>query len=147
MLKKLFITAAGAAVVSVPLAGAAWATPANNEPPGQRDTTSGQPGIPGVVGQVGDSVNVNPHPGEALPPGQALSSTNDNSVTIYDGNGTPVAEVPVAGGNAPARYGDFLRQAGYPVAPGEKVPYGQGVKAATPGCASGTTVAGLKQCS
>ena len=35
MLKKLFVTAAAAAAVSVPLAGAAWADPADTTP-GQR---------------------------------------------------------------------------------------------------------------
>lgn len=60
MFKKLFFTAAAAAAVSVPLAGVAWATPANNDPPGQRDTNSGQPGIPGVVGDVADAFHTNP---------------------------------------------------------------------------------------
>jgi hypothetical protein len=32
MLKKLFITAAAAAAVSVPLAGVAWADPESNTP-------------------------------------------------------------------------------------------------------------------
>lgn len=34
MFKKVFITAAAAAAVSVPLAGAAWADPTTNPPPG-----------------------------------------------------------------------------------------------------------------
>ena len=47
MLEKLFITAAAAASVSVPLAGVAWATPSDNNPPGH--DASG-PGIPHAVG-------------------------------------------------------------------------------------------------
>ena len=85
MFKKLFFTAAAAAAVSVPLAGVAWATPSNNEPPGQRDTTSGQPGIPGVVGEVADGFNTNPYPGQTLPPGQIFSNLEDT----YLGSNTP----------------------------------------------------------
>jgi hypothetical protein len=46
MLKKLFITGAAAAAVSVPLAGAAWADP--GDPSGNG---LGQGGIPKRVGQ------------------------------------------------------------------------------------------------
>ena len=98
MFKKLFFTAAAAAAVSVPLAGVAWATPANNEPPGQRDTNSGQPGIPGVVGDVADAFGTNPNPGQALPPGQVFSNLK-KGVTLEDG--TVVG--PFEGRNTPER--------------------------------------------
>ena len=99
MLKKLFVTAAAAAAVSVPLAGVAWATPANNEPPGQRDTPSGQPGIPGVVGEVADSIGANPNPGQAVPPGQAFKELKDGSITVN-----------IPGGPGPSRVNDHRRQ-------------------------------------
>ncbi len=139
MFKKLFITAAAAAAVSVPLAGVAWATPANNEPPGQRDTPSGQPGIPGVVGEVADALGVNPNPGEALPPGQGFKELKDGSVTV---NGVPIT---IEGGNAPERYADFINQVtGLPV--GEKLPGGLGIKSGTPACKSGQTGGNLGLC-
>ena len=54
MLKKLFVTAAAAAAVSVPLAGVAWA-----EPPDDPGTTAADPsnapgpgGVPGKTAQV-----------------------------------------------------------------------------------------------
>ena len=146
MLKKLFITAAGAAVVSVPLAGAAWATPDNNVPPGQRDDTA-KPGIPGVVGHVADLVGTNPNPGQALPPGQGLKG-------LKDGNeiDTVVGEVTVTGGNRPELYGSFIEQVLPKVVPSvgdldlDKLPTGLGVKAGTPACGSGNTAAGLGLC-
>ena len=68
MLKKLFITAAAAAAVSVPLAGVAWADPPSdpdsssnptnpepNNPPGQGD-------VPQEIGSLADNYNVNPIP-------------------------------------------------------------------------------------
>ena len=52
MIKKLFITAAAAAAVSVPLAGAAWAEPPSD--PGSTDTSTdtgiGSGGMPGKLG-------------------------------------------------------------------------------------------------
>jgi hypothetical protein len=55
MIKKLFITAAAAAAVSVPLAGAAWADPpSDNNPPGQGATG---PGVPHEAGSYFDSVS------------------------------------------------------------------------------------------
>ena len=57
MLKKLFVTAAAAAAVSVPLAGVAWAEPSSdNNPPGQGPTG---PGVPRQAGAYLDSVDAN----------------------------------------------------------------------------------------
>jgi hypothetical protein len=140
MLKKLFFTAAAATALSVPLAGAAWAVPDDNTPPGQREDTA-SPGIPGVVGKAADAIGANPNPGQALPPGQAFKQLKDGSVD------TVIGPVTITGGNAPERYGDLLRQFGYPVDEGSKVPGGLGVKAGTPACKSGTTAAGVGQCS
>lgn len=131
MLKKLFVTAAATAAVSVPLAGAAWATPENNEPPGQRDTTSGQPGMPGVVGQVADGYGTNPNPGEALPPGQVFSNLKD---------------LPFGGKNTPERYANALN-ALTPVDVGDSLSPGLGVKTGTPACKNGRTGADLELCS
>ena len=132
MLKKLFVTAAAAAAVSVPLAGVAWATPANNEPPGQRDTNSGQRGIPGVVGDVADAFGTNPHKGEALAPGQVFSNLK-KGVTLEDG--TVVG--PFKGSNTPERYANAINS----ILPStfDTLPPGMGIKSGTPACASGHT--------
>jgi hypothetical protein len=150
MLKKLFVTAAAAAAVSVPLAGAAWATPANNNPPGHPEpnpisgVTPKKPGIPGVVGVVADVVGTNPNPGQALPPGQGFKGLKGDSIT------TDFGPVPITGGNRPERYASFIEQVlpklGIPVGDLDKLPTGLGVKAGTPACSSGTTAAGLGLC-
>ncbi len=57
MLKKLFITAAAAAAVSVPLAGIAQAAPSDNG----NDGGVGKGGIPARAGAVLDSVNTPPN--------------------------------------------------------------------------------------
>ena len=142
MFKKLFIAAAAAAAVSVPLAGAAWAEPANNQPPGQRDTNSGQKGIPGVVGDVADQLGVNANPGQAVPPGQGFNELKDGFITVTTPQG-PV-ELTIAGGNTPERYADFLNQLNYPA--GDKLPTGLGVKSGTPACKSGQTAGNLGLC-
>jgi hypothetical protein len=131
MIKKLFITAAAAAAVSVPLAGVAWATPANNEPPGQRDTNSGQPGIPGVVGNVADAFGTNPQPGEALPPGQVFS----NLKGVYEGS------------NTPERYATAINSLNIPGVPTlTTLSPGLGIKSGTPACKSGQTGGNLGLC-
>jgi hypothetical protein len=129
MFKRLFFTAAAAAAVSVPLAGVAWATPANNDPPGQRDTPSGQPGIPGVVGQVADAFGTNPNPGQALPPGQVFS----NLKGVYDGK------------NTPERYATAINSL-TPFEVGETLSPGLGIKSGTPACKSGRTGGNLGLC-
>ena len=110
MFKKLFITAAAAAAVSVPLAGAAWAnrqttTPGSPEPNPISGVTPDKKGIPGVVGVVSDVVGTNPNPGQALPPGQGLKGLKDGS-TIN----TVFGPVTVTGDNRPELYGSFIEQ-------------------------------------
>ena len=139
MIKKLFITAAAAAAVSVPLAGVAWATPANNEPPGQRDTNSGQPGIPGVAGDVADAFGTNPHEGEALPPGQIFSNLK-KGVTLEDG--TVVG--PYEGSNTPERYATAIN--GLIGTDLDTLSPGLGIKSGTPACQSGQTGGNLGLC-
>jgi hypothetical protein len=95
-----------------------------------------------VVGQVADTLGVNPNPGEALPPGQGFKEIKDGSITV---NGVPIT---IEGGNAPERYANFLNQvAGIPVGvTGEKLPGGLGIKSGTPGCTSGHTGGNLGLC-
>jgi hypothetical protein len=86
MLTKLFIAAAAAAAVSVPLAGAAWADPpSGNNPPGQGTTG---PGLPHELGAFADSVGLNPKgKGSPIPPGQEINIAKDT----FPGVSTPVA--------------------------------------------------------
>ena len=100
MLKKLFVTAAAAAAVSVPLAGAAWAAPDSNSPPGQNDTG---PGLPAKLGTFADT-GIKPKP--PLPP--------DTPSLNPSGAPTPPGSVfvkPLTGsGNIPGALGDFENQ-------------------------------------
>jgi hypothetical protein len=122
MLKKLFITAAAAAAISVPLAGAAWADP--GDPSGNG---LGQGGIPKRVGQIDDTLgtNINP-PGENLTPGAVFNHAKDL--------------VPSAG-NTPDAYGGSL-DAFFGTDAFTPTPPGLGVKSATPGCSNGHGVDG-----
>ena len=85
MIKKLFITAAAAAAVSVPLAGAAWAAPPSD--PGSPGNPSGngigQGGVPEKAGSYFDSLSaanpglppLNPNgTGAPIPPGKVFST-------------------------------------------------------------------------
>jgi hypothetical protein len=123
MLKKLFITAAAAAAVSVPLAGLAWADPpSGNNPPGQGATG---PGVPHEVGAFADSVGLNPNgPGNPIPPGQEINIAKN----LFPGVPTPTA------------VGDFVNGVyaiqGVPTTFGPTPP-GLTVKTFTPGCSSG----------
>jgi hypothetical protein len=122
MLKKLFVTAAAAAAVSVPLAGAAWADP--GDPSGNG---VGQGGIPKVVGQIDDDLgtNINP-PDEPLTPGAVFNNAKDAAPK---------------GTNTPDAYGgaldDFFGTNAF-----KPTPPGLGVKSATPGCSNGHGVDG-----
>jgi hypothetical protein len=145
MLKKLFFTAAAATALSVPLAGAAWAAPKNNNPPGHptADPITGavpeKPGIPGVVGVVADRIGVNPNDvGNALPPGQAFNELKDGKIIVDIPGGPGPTPWTITGGNTPERYASFLSQGGYVV--GDKVPGGLGIKSGTPACKSGKTI-------
>jgi hypothetical protein len=137
MLKKLFVTAAAAAALSVPLAGAAWADPpSDNAAPG----APGKGGIPQKAGSFFDSVsaanpglpNLNPNGSGPIAPGTVFStiaklpgSTPDAAAafvnTIYSVYGTPEA------GGVPV------------VTTFEVVRPGLAIKTFTPGCSSGHT--------
>jgi hypothetical protein len=58
MLKKLFITAAAAAAMSVPFAGVAWAEPPSD--PGSSDNGVGPGGVPEKLGNFLDSMGGHP---------------------------------------------------------------------------------------
>ena len=136
MLKKLFVTAAAAAAVSVPLAGAAWAEPPDD------------PGSNGVPSKSGAFLN---------------EFDNYAGVTLNDGTTIAGQPIPpgqvfreaakVAGQNVPDAYGDqltdFYNAYGLPrdmvapgplpgvtVAVGPTTP-GSVVKLFTPGCVNG----------
>jgi hypothetical protein len=94
MLKKLFVTAAAAAAVSVPLAGVAWAGPSSDT--GSNGNGVGQGGIPTKVGNFATNnvvPNANPNPGGVGPmtPGSTFSQ---------------LAKVPDV--STPVAYGDAL---------------------------------------
>ena len=137
MLKKLFVTAAAAAAVSVPLAGAAWAEPSD-------DPGSNGNGIPAKIGSfLNEPDNY---------PGVTYGGTTVNGQPIPPGHGFSVfAKVPEQ--NVPDAYGDqlsdFYNTYGLPgdgVAPGPLPPGtvkfdptvpGSAVKLFTPGCVNG----------
>jgi hypothetical protein len=78
MFKKLFVTAAAAAAVSVPLAGVAWAAPPSD--PGSTDNPIGQGGLPQKLGSFVDTGITDGDPltpslnqgGGPTPPGSAF---------------------------------------------------------------------------
>jgi len=140
MFKKLIFTAAAAAVVSVPLAGAAWATPDNNpnNPPGQNPTG---PGIPNGLGATADAItaigqaadptlgNLNPNGTGKVAPGQIINEAKDK-------NGGP-------GINTPTAVGAFVNSFQQSYLNNDtgftKLPPGLVTKTLTPGCKSGNT--------
>ena len=138
MIKKLFITAAAAAAVSVPLAGAAWAdAPTDpNNPPGHPESTDTKPGIPGEAGSFADAVGINPKPGKPLPPGQFFKnvakipglSTPEAAQGVIEGlyNNPAVPDIP----DAPTT--GTVKLEG-------PVPPGMATKSFTPACESGHT--------
>lgn len=136
MFKKLFFTAAAATAVSVPLAGAAWATPSDtpNNPPGHPDPSSLStgPGIPHEFGGYADSLSLNspvplnPNgPGQPVPPGQEINIAKD----MYPGVSTPVAV-----GNFVNGVYTITGTLGTEFGP---TPPGMAVKTFTPACTSG----------
>ncbi|MDT5186319.1 MAG: hypothetical protein QOI29_4477 [Mycobacterium sp.] len=139
MLKKLFVTAAAAAAVSVPLAGAAWADPA--DPPSDQSSNAadgngiGQGGVPEKAGAFLDNFNLNPNGyGNPAPPGSVFK--------VY-------AQVP--GSNTPDTYGDALNgfwhgQGQYTDTDFNPTPPGMASKAFTPACRSGRTGGGVGTC-
>jgi hypothetical protein len=124
MFTKLFITAAAAAAVSVPLAGVASADPpSGNNPPGQGATG---PGMPHELGAFADSIGLNPNgQGQPIPPGQEINLAKAASpgVSTPVAVGTFINNVYAATGNPNTTFG--------PTAPG------MAVKSFSPGCASG----------
>jgi hypothetical protein len=128
MLKKLFLTAAAAAAVSVTLAGVACAdTPSD---PSSNSNGIGAGGVPQKAGPVLESLGVGT--GNPTPPGSLFKDS---------------AKVP--GMNTPDAYGallDVLGQTLNPPATFGPTPPGMGVKSLTPGCSQGTTGGGHKIC-
>lgn len=130
MFKKLFVTAAAAAAVSVPLAGMAWADqPAD---PGANGNGIGAGGVPKVVGEVADRFGTNPNQGEPLAPGAVFRN---------------LAKEP---GNLPDAYRDSLNiyvvpKLGLPPLTTPIRP-GLGIKTVTPACGHGKTAPGLPAC-
>jgi hypothetical protein len=130
MLKKLFVTAAAAAAVSVPLAGVAWADPPS-DPGSPNGNGIGQGGVPqrtgAFVNSFGPDTNGDlPNPtGGPVAPGSIFKTG---------------AKVPDL--NAPAGYGAALdqffatRQTPIVTNFGPTVP-GSATKLLTPGCGNG----------
>ncbi len=123
MLKKLFITAAAAAAVSVPLAGVALAdTPSA---PGSNSSGVGQGGIPKKFGDFAVAIGQPNGTGNPIPPGQEFNLAKSE----FPGVPTPTA------------VGDFVNgvyaSIGNPNTTFGPTPPGLAVKTFTPGCASG----------
>ncbi len=134
MLKKLFVTAAAAAAVSVPLAGMASADPSSNNPPGQGSTGHG---VPHELGAYADSVAastgvpLNPNgTGNPISPGQEINIGKDAYALAHPG---VKASTPVAAGEFVN--GIYALQ-GVTTDFGPTAP-GLAVKTFTPGCSSG----------
>jgi hypothetical protein len=139
MLNKLFVIAAAAAAISVPLAGAASADP--GDPSGNG---IGQGGVPHRTEAFGDAVAaanpglppLNPNGSGPLPPGQFFK----NLAKVPDMNTPDAAAVAVNGiygaySNVPG-----IDPPGTPVQTNlEAVPPGMATKTFTPGCTSGHT--------
>jgi len=123
MLKKLFVTAAAAAAVSVPLAGVAWAAPSSNA--GSNPNPVGQGGIPTKLGGFLTSVGA-PNAAPTVTPGAEFHRAK----IVFPGVSP-----------TPAVIGDFLNDSftvlGIPnTAFGPTAP-GLVTKTLTPACSSG----------
>jgi hypothetical protein len=141
MFKRLFVTSAAAAAVSVPLAGAACADPPSD--PGSNGNGIGAGGVPQKAGETlseGVTPNANPNPGGVGPvtPGSAFNVAKD----AFPGVSTPVAygnTLTVFWSGAPGvpphtwTDPDLVAQ----TEPFGPTPPGMGVKAFTPGCSHG----------
>jgi hypothetical protein len=133
MLKKLIVTAATAAAVSVPLAGGAWAHPpsdlgSSNPGPANNDNGIGQGGVPKVAGGLLDSAGApNPNgPGNPVPLGKVYSTIANEDGNVPDGVGVFV-------NNFYETYGGIPNPGFGPTPPGIAT------KTFTPGCSSGHT--------
>jgi hypothetical protein len=93
MLEKLFITAAAAAAVSVPLAGVAWAVPSSNA--GSHENPVGAGGVPKKAGAFFDAASAaNPAAPTANPNGTGNPVTLGNvlkTIQKMPGTSTPAA--------------------------------------------------------
>ncbi|HET7667334.1 MAG TPA: hypothetical protein VFK56_14950 [Mycobacterium sp.] len=138
MLKKLFITAAAAAAVSVPLAGAAWAAP--DDPDGKG---LGQGGVPKSAGAFADAVTaanpglppLNANGPGPLPPGQFYKN-----LAKLPGSTPEVTAGAVNG--IYGTYSDIPDVPGTPLNPTStftRIPPGMATKTFTPACTSGHT--------
>jgi hypothetical protein len=129
MFKKLFVAAAAAAAVSVPLAGMAWADPPSD--PGSSGNGIGKGGVPeklGTLVDTGVTPSANPS-GDPTPPG---------SVFIKG-----LAKLP---GSTPVAVGEFetgfwtthsLTSGGQVQTVWGSTPPGLAIKPITPGCSHG----------
>ena len=144
MIKKLFISAAAAAAVSVPLAGAAWADPPSDPGSSSPGTPSGngigQGGVPKKAGSYFDSISaanpglppLNPNgTGAPIPPGKVFSTIAKQPGNTPDATAAFVNTV----------YGAYALEPGGvpPVTTFGKIPPGLATKTFTPGCSSGHT--------
>jgi len=136
MLKKLFVTAAAAAAVSVPLAGMAWADPPFD--PGSNGKGIGQGGVPTRAGATLDAITA---VGQATNP--ALRNLNLNGTGNPSPPGSMHSIFAKKAGNTPDATGAFVdfvykNYLGFNTAfSNTKLPPGLTVKSLTPGCASG----------
>ena len=140
MLKKLFVTAAAAAAMSVPLAGAAWADKPDD--PGSNGNGIGQGGIPQKAGTVLGSLGENPPPDGTsdapVPPGSVYKvAAKTDCVATGTKCSTPDAYGEALDAFAD-RNADELEAAGIEVPDTfGPTPPGMATKAFTSGCANG----------
>ena len=140
MLKKLFVTAAAAAAVSVPLAGAAWATPSDNNPPGQGTTG---PGIPHEAAAFGNAVDqANPGLTATEPERWTASSRTVFQERRKSPNMSTPEAAAIALNGIYGNYSGIPDVSGTPLNPTstfDRFPPGMDVKSFTPACRSGHT--------
>ncbi|BBX67638.1 hypothetical protein [Mycolicibacterium psychrotolerans] len=121
MIKKVFITAAAAVVMSVPLAGVAWADPA---PDGGNNNPVGGPG--GMPDKIGTAAGLS----EPKTPGSAFSDAKAYYESQHGGAHT----------NTPTAYTEYINTFVAPTLgaqPWETTPGGIGIKTFTSGCNNG----------
>jgi hypothetical protein len=144
MLKKLFFTAAAAAAVSVPLAGAAWADP--GDPNGNGLGQGGMPQRIGDFAATGVTPEL-PNPngtGNPIPPGQEFNAAKDYYAAVHPG---VKASTPTAVGEFEAGYVWTGRTLDPPTTPPiandpadwTNITPGLAIKPLGPGCGKGRT--------
>jgi hypothetical protein len=150
MLRKLLVTAAAAAAVSVPLAGVAWADPPS-DPGSPNGNGIGQGGVPQKAGDFLTNhvfPNANPNPGGVGPvtPGSQFSQA-----AKVPGLNTPDAygQALTAFWSGPPPFGPHTTDIGPIQTVFGSTPPGLATKVFTPGCShgrSGITQPGTTQC-